>query len=196
VNDRKLARFFGKVAALVRLGLPQPVFDITHLAKAPPEGGLLFPGVARAFMGGVLIDPPVAGFAIGDLIWQAPADLNFKTVTATMAPDPTRVFNPGVYTVGAHFQMSSGAGVKLHIVKAGPTGDFVFSAGTDNGPMWMFYGPINTNAISLMAPQMVYMDRPWLIQMFPLTALADAQAVSVALQVLPVHLLDDGPSAL
>lgn len=195
MNDRKLARFFGKVAQLVHLGLPQPVFDISHLAKAPPEGGMSAAGVAKGFMGGIIIDPPAGGFAIGDLLWTVPPSLNWQTISAVQPVDGTRVFNPGVYTIAANFQVPGSMGLKMHFIRADAAGTIVHSAGTANDPVIVFYIPANSNGASLVAPQMIYMDRPWCIEVFALTAFADANVSSISMQILPVHLLDDGPSA-
>lgn len=202
MNDRKLARFMGKQAVRVAMGTPQLTFDVTRIFKAPPYGGVPAPAGAFAevqgFMGGRVLDPPVGGFAPGDVLMHIPSDQAFTTTIAAigLAALPQRRFSAGIYDISGSCRFSA-AVYALGVLFSDPSLPTLGApyAGIDH-PQIVLANPTTASG-EVSWSFTAFFDKPWnaFLQVIGTATVVDAALSGFTIQVLPVHLLDDNASA-
>lgn len=199
MNRRKWGRLLGVAAAAPELPLVQLHAKLDYLARAPMSGGVGTPGTAKSYHGHLHIDPPAGGFADQDVLWQFPHTLYFGTSAAVVVPDLSRNFAPGHYRISGWIQPPAttgltGKGIMLRFFNAAPDlgwaieGDapaIGYIAGTGSG----------SPAQPVYFDTQFYMAGLWYVQVRAQGALTDTNLWSMQVDIAPMHLLDDYPSA-
>ncbi len=171
---------------------------IERLAGAELRG----PGLSGVGCGdqvlALTIDPPVGGFAIGDLLAQFPRASAVSTVTAVESASTSRAFAPGHWSLrmAVSSPLVNNIGLQMAISQLNAAGD-AFEApggGAYASPRWVFHRYHATNHVPWVAEASFYLSHPWALFLTSETTLADSNVMTFEFAAHAIHLLDYHPA--
>lgn len=195
MNKQKWGRFLGIAAGGPQLPDVQLIAPLDYLGRYPPLGSILGAGEVGSSYLFCKIDPPLGGFAAGDLLLQLPSLHSGQVVTAVETADLARHFAPGVYQISGMFALTANnTGLYLEFANATPQDGWAIAGNVNEKPMVGFVG-VSTTQLTTYFDFTAYFPGRWWAGLKAFTALTDTQIGYFTVQIQPLMLMDDGPSA-